>query len=77
VRAQVAILDVLNTQVDVMQEQVEAHFGKHLDAEIYLSQLGLGVVLGARVLAELGDDKNRYVDAKARRNYAGTNPITR
>jgi hypothetical protein len=34
-------------------------------------------VLGARVLAEFGDDKNRYADAKARRNYAGTSPITR
>jgi hypothetical protein len=31
----------------------------------------------ARVLAEFGDDKNRYVDRKARRNYAGTSPITR
>jgi hypothetical protein len=34
-------------------------------------------VLGARVLAEFGDDKNRYADAKARKNYAGTSPITR
>src|SRR4029077_6438834 len=41
------------------------------------SQPGLGVVLGARVLAEFGDDKDRYADAKARRNYAGTSPITR
>ena len=35
------------------------------------------MALGARVLAEFGDDKNRYADAKARRNYAGTSPITR
>jgi hypothetical protein len=34
-------------------------------------------VLGARVLAEFGDDKRRYTDAKARKNYAGTSPITR
>ncbi len=60
-----------------MEEQVEAHFGQHPDAEIYLSQPGLGVVLGARVLAEFGDDKTRYADARARRNYAGTSPITR
>ena len=60
-----------------MEEQVEAHFGQHPDAEIYLSQPGLGVVLGARVLAEFGDDKNRYADARARKNYAGTSPITR
>jgi hypothetical protein len=39
------------------------------DAEIYLSQPGLGTILGARVLAEFGDDADRYVDAKARKNY--------
>jgi len=77
VRAQAAILTVLNTQVEAMEEQVEAHFGEHPDAKVYLSQPGLGVVLGARVLAEFGDDKQRYADAKARRNYAGTSPITR
>lgn len=59
VRAQVAILTVLNTQVDTMQGQVEAHFGQHPDAEVYFSQPGLGVVLGAQVLAEFGDDATR------------------
>lgn len=77
VRAQVAILTVLATQIAAMQGQVEAHFGQHPDAEIYRSQPGLGVLLGARVLAEFGDDKHRYADAKARKNYAGTSPITR
>jgi len=37
----------------------------------------LGPVLGARVLAEFGDDPQRYASAKARKNYAGTSPITR
>src|SRR3954465_13184348 len=60
-----------------MEEQVEAHFGKHPDVEISLTQPGLGVVLGARVLAEFGDSKNRYADARARKNYAGTSPVTR
>ena len=77
VRAQVAILTVLNTQVKSMEEQVEESFGQHPDAKVYLSQPGLAAVLGARVLAEFGDDKVRYADAKARKNYAGTSPITR
>ncbi len=77
VRAQVAILTVLNAEIVTMQGQVEAHFGQHPDAETYLSQPGLGVVLGARVLAEFGDDPARYADARARKNYAGTSPITR
>jgi transposase len=77
VGAQVAILGVLNEQVAVVQEQVEAHFGRHPDAEIYTSQPGLGQILGARVLAEFGDDPTRYTDTRARKNYAGTSPITR
>jgi transposase len=77
VRAQVAVLTVLGAEIKTMEEQVEAHFGEHPDVEIYLSQPGLGVVLGARVLAEFGDDKDRYADARARKNYAGTSPITR
>ena len=76
-RAQVAILTVLNAEIATLEGQVEEHFGQHPDAEIYLSQPGLGVVLGARVLAEFGDDKTRYADARARKNYAGTSPITR
>jgi hypothetical protein len=42
-----------------------------------LSQPGLGTILGARVLAEMGDDPTRYTDARARKNYAGMAPITR
>jgi transposase len=77
VRAQAAILTTLTAQIKATEEQVEAHFGRHPDTEIYLSQPGLGAVLGARVLAEFGDDKTRYTDARARKNYAGTSPITR
>ncbi|MDT5052991.1 MAG: hypothetical protein QOF66_1357 [Mycobacterium sp.] len=47
------------------------------DADIYASQPGLGVILAARVLAEFGDDPHPYADAKARKNYAGTSPISR
>ena len=77
VQALIAVLTVLNTQVKTLQGQVEAHFGQHPAAEIILSQPGLGPVLGARVLAEFGDDPTRYASAKARKNYAGTSPITR
>ena len=77
VRAQVAILQTLNTQIKTLQGQVEAHFGQHPDAEIILSQPGLGAILGARVLGEFGDAPGRFADAKSRKNYAGTAPITR
>jgi Transposase/Transposase IS116/IS110/IS902 family len=76
-RSLVAVIGVLNTQIAVLQGQVEAHFGRHPAVEIYRSQPGLGEILGARVLGEFGDDPHRYTDARARRNYAGTSPITR
>ena len=77
VRALIAVLGTLNEQVKTLQGQVEAYFGQHPDAEILTSQPGLGPVLGARVLAESGDDPARYASAKARKNYAATSPITR
>lgn len=61
--------------IAALHEMFGAHLGE--DAEIILSQPGLGMILGARVLAEFGDDPNRYASAKARKNYAGTSPITR
>jgi hypothetical protein len=77
VSALVAVLSTMLTQTGVLEEQVRQGFGQHPDAEIYLSQPGLGTILGARVLAEMGDDPTRYADAKARKNYAGMAPITR
>ncbi len=77
VRSLIAVITVLNEQVKALQGQVEEHFGQHPDAEIYRSQPGMGAILGARVLAEFGDDPHRYHDGKARRNYAATSPITR
>ena len=77
VRSLIAVITALNEQVRILQGQVEEHFGQHPDAEIYLSQPGMGAILGARVLAEFGDDPARYADGKARRNYAATSPITR
>jgi transposase len=77
VRALIAVIAALNGQVKTLQGQVEEHFGRHPDAEIYRSQPGMGAILGARVLAEFGDDPHRYRDGKARRNFAGTSPVTR
>jgi hypothetical protein len=77
VRSTVAVITVLNTEIATLQGQVEAHFGRHPDVEVYRSQPGLGEILGARVLGEFGDDPHRYHDARARKNYAGSSPITR
>jgi hypothetical protein len=76
-RSLTALITTLNEQVTALEGQVGEHFRAHPDAEIILSQPGLGLILGARVLAEFGDDPHRYASAKARKNYAATSPITR
>jgi transposase len=77
VRSLVAVISAMVEQVSVLETEVNRCFGQHPDAEIITSQPGLGVILGARVLAEFGDATDRYADAKARRNYAGTSPVTK
>jgi hypothetical protein len=37
----------------------------------------LGVQLAARILAEIGDDRTRFADARGLKAYAGSSPITR
>ena len=75
-RATIGIVAELNRQIAELETSLAEHFEAHPDADIYRSLPGLGVVLGARVLGEFGDDPNRYTDAKSRRNYAGTSPLT-
>lgn len=75
-RAAVGIIVELNHQIAELEAELATHFEAHPDADIYRSLPGLGVILGARVLGEFGDDPNRYTDAKSRKNYAGTSPLT-
>ena len=75
-RAAVGIIAELNRQIADLEATLADHFETHPDADIYRSLPGLGVILGARVLGEFGDDPNRYTDAKSRKNYAGTSPLT-
>lgn len=77
ISALVAVAGELAAQIAVLEADLADHFDQHPDAKIIRSLPGLGMTLGARVLAEFGDDPNRYVDAKSRKNYAGTSPITR
>ena len=71
------IIAALNGEIATMERRVTACFRRHPHAAIYLSQPGLGEILGARQLGEFGDDPHRYASAKARKNYAATSPVTR
>jgi transposase len=74
---QVGVITALNEQIAQLQEVVGEHFGRHPDAEVYLSQPGFGAVLAARALGEFGDDRARFCDARSRKNYSGQSPVTR
>jgi transposase len=61
---------------DLEQAAAES-FNQHPDAGIITSFPGIGTLTGARVLAEIGDDRSRFQDARGLKAYAGSAPITR
>jgi transposase len=70
-------LDAACTSADDLEQAATQSFNQHPDAEIITSFPGLGALTGARVLAEIGDDRSRFQDAKGLKAYAGAAPITR
>ncbi|WP_163696057.1 IS110 family RNA-guided transposase [Mycolicibacterium sarraceniae] len=75
-----AMLAALNTACsnveDLGQAAAEA-FQHHPDYAIITSFPGLADSTGARLLAEIGDDRARFADARALKAYAGSAPVTR
>ncbi|MGV9351858.1 IS110 family transposase [Streptomyces spiralis] len=70
-------LDAACTSADDLAEAAMECFEKHPDAEIITGFPGLSALSGARVFAEIGDDRSRFADAKSLKAYAGSAPITR
>ncbi|WP_369696703.1 transposase [Streptomyces sp. XD-27] len=76
-QALVQQLDAACQSVSDLATATEEAFLSHPDAEIISSFPGLSVMSGARVLAEVGDDRERFADARALKAYAGAAPVTR
>ena len=70
-------LDAACASAGDLEHAVTESFNQHPDAGIITSFPGLGPLTGARVLAEIGDDRSRFADAKGLKAYAGAAPITR
>ena len=70
-------LDAACASADDLEQAATESFNQHPDAGIITSFPGLGALTGARVLAETGDDRSRFADAKGLKAYAGAAPITR
>jgi hypothetical protein len=76
-RASASVIAEMTAQITALAAALETDFEQHPDAVVVRSLPGLGTILGARVLGEFGDEPDRYLNAKCRKNYAGTSPITR
>ena len=73
-RALVSIIGETNRQITAVKATLAATLEQHPDAAVYLSQPGLGNVLGARAPGEFGDDPDRYTSAKSPRTTPGHRP---
>jgi len=72
-----AIITAMHQAVEHLEIALAAEFDQHPLALILQSAPGLGPVLAARVLAEVGDDDTRFRTANGLRAFAGTAPVTR
>lgn len=70
-------LETACTNAEELAAATAAAFDEHPDAEVIASFPGLGRLTGARVLAEIGDDRTRFANAASLKAYAGSAPVTR
>ena len=75
--AVLATLDAEYDSVDRLGEATAAAFNEHPDHQIITSFVGLADLTGARLLAEIGDDRTRFADARALKAFAGSAPVTK
>ncbi len=69
-------LRVLQKQLDQYRARIAKLFAQHPDHDLFGSLPGVGEKLGPRLLAELGDDRERFDSAEGLQCYAGTAPVS-
>ena len=77
VQGLIAIIATMQASVETLEQALATAFQAQPAARIVAEIPGLGSVLGARILAEIGDDPTRFATASGLRSFAGTAPITR
>lgn len=77
VTALVAIATELSRQIDRLETELAELVDAHDDGDLLRSIPALGTKLAARMLGEFGDAPDRFADARSRKNYAGTSPVTK
>ncbi len=83
-RTKARLAQTLGHQLRALAEEIAAYDAEirrvvrtHPDGELYLSLPGAGDLLAARMVGELGDNRDRYRDAAIAQSAAGTAPVTR
>lgn len=71
------ILTAMHTAVESLEQALALEFAQHPLEAVMRSAPGLGPVLAARILAEVGDDPTRFLTAGGLRAFAGTAPVTK
>ena len=69
-------LELLNRQLKTFDTQIAAVFGEHADAKIFASFPGAGPVISAGLLAEIGEDRDRFPSPAVLMAEAGLAPVT-
>lgn len=78
--ALLALIAELNRQIGDLEAELTRHFETHPDADTQRRHLPLPARNRCHPrrpgLGEFSDDVDRYTNAKSRKNYAGTSPLT-
>lgn len=75
--ALLGVLDAICDSADQLAAALAEAFRQHPDYPIITSFPGLAEISGAIVLAEIGDDRDRFSDDRALQAFAGSAPVTR
>jgi transposase len=75
--AQVEQLELLNRQLKDFDRALAVVLRRHPDHELFLSFPGVGDVVAATLIAEIGEDRSRYPTAAVLASEAGLAPVTR
>jgi transposase len=74
--ALVGQLQALQKHLDRFRSKIEELFARHPDHDVFNSLPGAGDKLAPRLLAELGDRRERFDSPEALQCYAGTAPVS-
>jgi len=68
-------LEPLLEQIKEYDKEIERLFKLHSDSMLFASLPGAGMRLAPRLLAEWGDDRERFLNASVVQALAGTSPV--